>query len=101
MYAMMEDHDLDLQMQKEMIREIELNQPKFLVFVEIHSSWLQRPDSHKLIFEWFQHYQAKNYTLAGLVDLHSDTTEYHWSPDVKWPPSSPYWIAVLKRKETP
>ncbi len=98
MYALMEDHDFALQMQKEMIREIELNEPKFLVFVQIPTSWLMRSDSHKLIFEWFERYQANNYTLDGLVELHGDTTVYHWSPGVKWPPSSSYWIVVLKRK---
>ena len=100
MYALMENHDYALKMQQEMIREIELNKPKLLIFVHIPTSWLRRPDSHKLIFDWSKDYQKKNFYLAGLVELYSDTALYHWTPNVKWPPGSPFWVAVLVRKET-
>jgi hypothetical protein len=99
MYSLMEKHGFAMQMQKEMIREIESAQPRFLIFVRINTSWLQRPESHKLLFEWFHSYQAKHYSLVGLVDLFEDTTFYHWAPNVKWPPRSRFWIAVLKRKD--
>ena len=98
MYPLMENHDFALKMQKEMIQEIESAQPEFLIFVRINTSWLQRPDSHKLIFDWFETYTAKQYRLVGLVDLLNDKSVYHWIPNVKWPPRSSYWIAVLKRK---
>ena len=99
MYALMEDHDFAWQMQKEMIREIESSQPKFLIFVAIPTSWLERPYSHKLVFEWFEHYRRKHYTLVGLADLFGDRTIYHWAPNVKWPPRSNFWVAVFERKE--
>jgi len=99
MYPLMEKHDFALQMQKEMIREIESAQPKFLVFVRINTSWLQRPASHKLVFEWFQRYQERHYSLVGLVELWSDKTLYHRVPNLKWPPTSTNWIAVMKRNQ--
>ena len=98
MYPLMENHDFALKMQKEMIQEIESAQPEFLIFVRINTSWLQRPDSHKLLFDWFETYTAKQYRLVGLVDLLDDKSMYHWIPNVKWPPRSSYWIAILKRK---
>lgn len=98
MYPLMENHDFALQMQKEMIQEIESVQPKFLVFINNTTSWLKRPDSHTLVFEWFQRYHKKHYTLVGLVDSFKGKTSYRWAPDVKWPRSSSYWVAVLKRK---
>ncbi len=104
MYPLMENHDFAKQMQKEMIREIESAQPKFLIFIQFKTSWLRRPDSCSLLFEWYQRYQAKHYTLVGLVDLDlanlvNDKALYQWAPNVKWPPRSSFWIAVLKRND--
>ena len=98
MYPLMENHDFALKMQKEMIQEIESAQPEFLIFVRINTSWLQRPNSHKLLFDWFETYKAKYYKLVGLVDLFDDKSVYHWMPSIKWPPRSSHWIAILKRK---
>ncbi len=98
MYALMERHNFALQMQKEMIREIESSRPKFLLFVNINTSWLKRPDSQELVFKWFQHYQATNYVLTGIVEIYNDKTLYHWKADAKWPPKSPYWIGIFSRK---
>ena len=98
MYPLMEHHDFAMQMQKEMIREIESVQPEFLIYVQVNTSWLQRRDSHKLLFEWFRGYQSKYYKQVGLVDLFDDKTLYHWTPDIIEPPRSSSWIAVLKRK---
>ncbi|RLB75934.1 MAG: hypothetical protein DRH24_18750 [Deltaproteobacteria bacterium] len=98
MYPLMEHHDFALEMQKEMIQEIESAQPEFLIFVRINTSWLQRPNSHKFLFDWFETYKAKYYKLVGLVDLLDDKSVYQWMPNIKWPPRSSHWIAILKRK---
>jgi 4-amino-4-deoxy-L-arabinose transferase-like glycosyltransferase len=94
MYPLLENHTFVMQMHKEMIQEVESAQPKFLVFVQT-KAWLRRPDVPLL--EWYQRYQAKHYTLVGLVDLANDKALYYWTPNVKWPPRSSHWIAVLKR----
>ncbi len=98
MYPLMENHEFALQMQKQMINEIEVNRPKYMIFFRHQLSWLVRPDSHDLIFKWFEGYRSKNYDLVGMVDIGAEKTEYSWMPDVKWPPLSPYWAAILKRK---
>ena len=98
MYPLMEDHEFALQMQKQMINEIEANRPKYMIYFRHQLSWLPRPGSHDLIFKWFEGYKNKNYDLVGMVDIGAEKTEYSWMPDVKWPPSSPYWAAILKRK---
>ena len=98
MYALMEGHRHALKMQREMIEQIELTRPKLLIIVNVRTSWLKRRDSHPLLMTWLQSYQAKHYTLVGLVDIDRQNSVYHWAPDVNWPPGSPYWIAVLKRK---
>jgi hypothetical protein len=98
MYALMENHDYALKMQKEMIQDIESTRPKFLIFVNVGTSWLKNQNSHTLLLAWIQNYQAKHYRLVGLVDIYRQNTRYHWAQKVNWPPNSPLWIAVLQRK---
>ncbi|OIN95032.1 MAG: hypothetical protein AUJ48_03975 [Deltaproteobacteria bacterium CG1_02_45_11] len=98
MYPLMEKHPFALQMQKEMIREIESAKPKFLVFTNVTTSWLKRPDSNPLLFEWFNGYQAKHYSVVGFADLLKDKTIYCWEPTIKEKPGSPLRIVVFERK---
>jgi len=68
-YPLMEDHAFALEMQRKMIDEIEESQPEFLVMVLVHSSWLRKPTSHPLIFEWSEKYTAEHYELTAAVDM--------------------------------
>ena len=98
MYALMESHRHALKMQREIVEQIESARPKLLIIVNVPTSWLKSWDSHPLLMNWLQSYQAKHYTLVGLVDIDRQNSVYHWAPDVNWPPGSPFWIAVFKRK---
>ncbi len=97
MYPLMENHDFAEKMQKEMIQEIESVKPKYFIYVQVDSSWLERPNSCRLIFDWSQDYLQKHYQLVGLVDLLNDGTQYSWGAGLKWPPRSRLWVAVLER----
>lgn len=97
-YALMEKHDFALAMQKEMIAEIEAAKPEYIVYVRNKYSWDVRPDSHKLLVEWFQQYRDAHYELVGLINMFPTNTEYHWNPPVPWPPRSEWWIGILKRE---
>lgn len=72
MYNLMELHSYALSMQKEMIREIETNQPAYIIFVNVGMSWLPRPDSEKFILKWANGFIGKNYKLAGFMDVFPD-----------------------------
>jgi len=98
MYGLAEKHRFALQMQEEMIREIELAQPKFMVFINFNYSWGEHPEAHKLLYPWFQEYHAKYYTLVGLVDYVDAKPLYHWAPNRIGSPQSDYWISILERK---
>ena len=98
-YALMETHSYALTMQKEMIREIENANPKYLIFVNIPTSWLVRMNSERLIFKWFNNYAQKNYELAGIVDIGVNQTNYLWNQDVTgYKIQSPYWLSIFRRK---
>ena len=89
-----------LEMQKEMIREIEAARPRYLVFVNIESSWLLGPNSERLILEWAPRYVQKYYERVGVVDILSpELTKYAWDGEaIGYNPRSSYYIYVFKRK---
>jgi hypothetical protein len=100
-YPLMEPQPYAVQMQKEMIREIEKANPDYVVYVNVSASWLQRPNSNRLIFKWFEEYQQERLQLVGLVDiLSADRTEYRWfSPqEPVTPPRSACWLAIFKNR---
>jgi hypothetical protein len=99
MYPLMEGHEFALEMQNQMIKEIKENRPEIIIFAKVPTSWLVRANSHRLVFDWFQRYQAAHYSLAGVVELSGLEGVYQWAPDVEWPPRTDLWVAVFKRKE--
>jgi hypothetical protein len=71
-------------MQEEMIAEIEKNKPEFLVFCNISMSWLARPNSPQLIFEWFNKYIQQGYELSGIADMTGQgLTMYKWGEEAR------------------
>ena len=86
-------------MQEEMIGEIESANPKFLVFVNVPTSWLVRPDSERIIYEWFKQYAQRYYRQVGIIDIIShEVTVYRWYQECEgYRPRSKYWVAVFER----
>lgn len=68
-YGLVENHTYSLSMQKEMIKEIENNNPKYMLFVNVKLSWLVRPNSEKHIFYWADQYIKEKYKLIALIDV--------------------------------
>lgn len=101
-YAMMEIHDYNKKMQEEMISEIEQNKPKFLVFCRISTSWLARPGSPMLVFDWFNKYSQANYELVGIADMVGQMqTSYYWDMEAKmYQPKGQEYVMVFKRKSS-
>lgn len=100
-YALMENHSYARRMQEEMIQEIESAHPKFLVFVNVSTSWLVRPDSEKIIYEWFNRYAQRYYRQAGIIDIIShEVTVYRWGQECEnYRPRSRHWLAVFQRRD--
>ena len=98
-YALMEPQPYAVSMQREMIREIEAAQPRFVVFVRVWSSWLVRPESDQTIFRWFDEYQ-KRFERVGVVDMLSPgQTRYLWGEAAAaYTPVTDRWIAVYERR---
>jgi hypothetical protein len=98
-YGLMEAQKYAGQMQQEMIHEIERVRPKFLIFVVMPDSWLQRPESERLIFTWANEYTAQNYTIAGFVNMVApDKTDYYFGSVPQTVPQLGKYILVYQRK---
>ena len=85
MYALMEPQKYAHQMQEEMIHEIERARPMYLVSVLMNDSWLHRPQSNPLIFNWANQYTGQDYAASGFVNITPMGTDYFFG-DV--PPSA-------------
>jgi hypothetical protein len=98
-YGLMETQKYASQMQQEMIREIERARPKFLISVVMPDSWLERPESERLIFSWANQYAAQNYTVAGFVNMVSpDKTDYYFDNVPQSVPQLGKYILIYQRK---
>lgn len=96
-YPLMEPQQYNKQMQQNMIDEIEKAKPKFIIFCKVSASWLKRPESPTLIFDWFDKYQ-QSYTLAGIADLVPGQTVYKWNAEaLTYQPRSMENVFVFKR----
>ena len=98
-YGLMESQKYAGQMQQEMIRDIERARPKFLVSVVMPDSWLQRPQSERLIFNWANDYTAQNYTVAGFVNMVTpNKTDYYFGDVPQSVPQLGRYILIYQRK---
>ncbi|HZV70246.1 MAG TPA: glycosyltransferase family 39 protein [Saprospiraceae bacterium] len=98
-YPLVEIQPYNQQMQEEMAREIEKNNPELIVYCLISASWLGKEGSPDTIFTWFNSYSAINYTLVGVVDIYNERTIYKWDQEtVGYKAASQQQIMVYKRK---
>lgn len=100
MYGLMEDHRDAGRMQREMIAEIEAARPKYLVFVNVQTSWLARPQSPPVLFDWLDRYLPNFYETVGAADIYPDRTVYNFDlsgPAVEQHANSA--LVIFRRKE--
>jgi len=102
MYGLMEKQRYAEQMQLELIREIEMVKPKYVVMVNTPSSWGIPPFVSHTIIDWGEKYAAEQYDLVGITDIiDADTTRYIWGESARtYRPVSDTFLCVLKRKGT-
>ena len=93
----MEPQKYARQMQEEMMGEIERARPKYLVSVVVNDSWLWRPGSERLIFNWANQYTAQNYAAAGFVNITPTETDYYFGNAPSSVESLKDYILIYKR----
>lgn len=99
MYPLMEIHPYSKEMQINMIREIETNKPKYIVYVYV-KSWGMLEKSERIVLEWIEQKMHEKYERVGIAEILSlDETIYKWGDEAKeYKPTSEYQLEVLKLK---
>jgi len=89
-YPLMERQKYSSRMKDEMIREIEAAHPKYLVFVQVPTSWLVHPQSDLKIFSWIERYTSQCYELIGITEIDSiGQSHSYWEGELKGYKPSP------------
>jgi 4-amino-4-deoxy-L-arabinose transferase-like glycosyltransferase len=76
LYPLMENHELAESMQRGMIAEIEASAPRFLVFVNVPSSWQRSPTSHPELMTWLDGY-IRGFRLVGRVVISLEGSRFY------------------------
>jgi hypothetical protein len=98
-YGMMEQQPFARKMQEEMIEEIKKKEPKFVVFVNVVTSWLPQ-NNERLILDWMNTYLLANYRPVALADIVADNhTDYRWGKDAEnYKPRSNVYVFAYRRR---
>jgi hypothetical protein len=102
-YEMMKEHPHAHEFEMQMISEIEAAKPKYMLFVNMPTSWysvkLNKADT--TIFHWGFKYIDDHYTRVGIVDIVESGGNYCWeTPQNRCMPKMSNWIGMYVRKDT-
>ena len=88
-------------MRAEMIHDIEVADPAYVIFVDDINSWATTTaPMDRELFDWFEKYRQERLRFVGFVKkLPNLEVEYHWidSPQT-YPPADEFSLAIFKRK---
>jgi hypothetical protein len=101
MYGLMENHPLAGQMQQQAIRQITASRPRYIVQVNVSTSWLTQPESLPFLHDWSFDFLRNLYDVVGVIDLLGpDNTLYIWgSGATGYQPRSEFNIRIFERRE--
>jgi hypothetical protein len=98
-YPLMEPHPFARRMQDEMIAQVEHALPRFVVLVNVDTSWSRRPDSSTRIFEWSSRFVEAHYRPVGLVEIVPGQESRHlWGTDLAVTPRSSAYVMTFERR---
>jgi 4-amino-4-deoxy-L-arabinose transferase-like glycosyltransferase len=77
---LVQNHRYTLSMQQEFIKEVESRPPKFIVLVNVPTSWCLTRKSETMIFRWVDQFLKRHYQLVGIVDIKPNgVAAYYWN----------------------
>lgn len=69
MYDLTKDQKFACRMQQQLIAEIELSRPPWLVFFNLDYSWGIKPNTLPMVFHWVKDYTGREYNLVAVLDV--------------------------------
>jgi hypothetical protein len=101
-YFLTADHPRNRAMQREMIRDIEQARPKYLLIVNLSTSWSFLPQSPQDILQWAGTYPRGKYGLEGVLKLYREGSVMKWGEEARTQPLSPSdWFVTVYRRLDP
>jgi len=86
--------------QREFVRGIEKDKPRYFIFFNHQISLFVQPGSDKYVFEWYDKYTRENYNLIGCVDMVDGySSTYIWREQLNtFRPQGQAQIYIFERK---
>jgi len=99
-HSLMEDQKYWPAMQKQMMQEVEANQPAYVVFVNIYASWLSGHGSPQVVAfrTWMDQYLSSNFEEAGMVEVAEPESHYYWGEEAREHHHPGRELVIYKRK---
>ena len=100
MYGLIEPQPYSHQMQLDLINDILIRKPKFIVFCDVYNSWIFWEGCDSTIIKWSKEYIHKNYTQVGVI-YYSGTNKVHyfWNQEAKLYHPIKNFIAILQQND--
>lgn len=88
--------------QREFVRGIEKDKPRYFIFFNHQISLFVQPGADQYVFQWYDKYVREHYNLIGCVDMVDGyTSTYVWKEQLAtFKPQGQSQIYIFERKET-
>lgn len=101
MYALTDGNPYSRPLQNEMISEITVARPEYIVLVNISTSWQIKRKSPRILLNWAAPYLANYYSPVGLVDMSTGSAVYSWNnKDASAVPAGDLQVRIYQRNDT-
>ncbi|MBP7821761.1 MAG: glycosyltransferase family 39 protein [Saprospiraceae bacterium] len=100
-YEMMKNQPNNMLMQKEMLREIEKNDPEYLLLSNVDVSWGRTNDAPDSLSVWFNNAVNTRYNVVGVADIINNETIYKFDAEVAdYRPQSKQFVAIFRKRKS-
>jgi hypothetical protein len=103
MYPLAERHRLAHNFQQQMIKDLEVTQPEYVLFYSFPSSWFNGPKGDiSGLLTWGNQWLKEHYEIVGVVEIQDvDLSIYRWGNDAARynPRDALRWIRIFKRRD--
>jgi hypothetical protein len=99
MYDLVRDQPYAPAMQREFTNDVETLKPRFLVLVQVGTSWMPWPKATEPFMDWIKRYPGQFYDLIGLAEVDQTNSAYFWDREgMARHMNTPTSILLFRRK---
>jgi Dolichyl-phosphate-mannose-protein mannosyltransferase len=99
MYDLVRDQPYGPVMRREFMDDVERLKPRFLVLVNVGTSWMPWKSDVKPFTDWINRYPKEFYNLIGLAEVDQTNSAYFWDPEgIAKHMNTPTSVLLFRRK---